>query len=259
VNGLRISASITRPTAIICIGQNCAAHAAESGDEPPTNPIVFLKHPNTLRGANDDVRIPLRTERTDWEVELAVVVGAEARYSTRRSIHWRASVGTPSPTTSPSASLRPYPRAGPGRTPGHDCSPAAAGHRRPSRPDHPAGDGTTAQPWNTPAAGPGGQPRPSTLSPSNPSSLAPLDLIGSRLNAALSLSAPPRRPGGSRGKAPAYIWVCAALASIHRWAEFCARRDVRCPCVATELGLSKDQFLRNGRASLRCNSLRRVR
>jgi len=80
VNGLRISASITRPTATICIGQNCAAHAAESGDEPPTNPIVFLKHPNTLRGANDDVRIPLRTERTDWEVELAVVIGAEARY-----------------------------------------------------------------------------------------------------------------------------------------------------------------------------------
>ena len=80
VNGLRISAPVARPTAIVCIGQNYAAHAAESGDEPPTIPIVFLKHPNTLRGAYDDVRIPLRAERTDWEVELAVVIGAEARY-----------------------------------------------------------------------------------------------------------------------------------------------------------------------------------
>jgi len=51
VTGLRISAPVARPTAIICIGQNYAAHAAESGDEPPTIPIVFLKHPNTLRGA----------------------------------------------------------------------------------------------------------------------------------------------------------------------------------------------------------------
>jgi 2,4-diketo-3-deoxy-L-fuconate hydrolase len=80
VTGLRISAAVARPTAIICIGQNYAAHAAESGDEPPTIPIVFLKHPNTLCGADDDVRIPLRAERTDWEVELAVVIGAEARY-----------------------------------------------------------------------------------------------------------------------------------------------------------------------------------
>ncbi len=80
VTGLRISAPVARPTAIICIGQNYAAHAAESGDDPPTIPIVSLKHPNTLRGADDDVRIPLRAERTDWEVELAVVIGADARY-----------------------------------------------------------------------------------------------------------------------------------------------------------------------------------
>jgi len=107
VTGLRISAPVARPTAIICIGQNYAAHAAESGDEPPTIPIVFLKHPNTLRGAYDDVRVPLRAERTDWEVELAVVIGAEARYLQSRSSHWRASRGTPYPTTSQSGSFRP--------------------------------------------------------------------------------------------------------------------------------------------------------
>jgi hypothetical protein len=112
VTGLRC-APVARPTAIICIGQNYAAHAAESGDEPPTIPIVFLKHPNTLRGAYDDVRVPLRAERTDWEVELAVAIGAEARYLQSRSSHWRASRGTPYPTTSQSGSFRPrWPVAG---------------------------------------------------------------------------------------------------------------------------------------------------
>jgi 2-keto-4-pentenoate hydratase/2-oxohepta-3-ene-1,7-dioic acid hydratase in catechol pathway len=78
--GLRVGAPIARPGAIVCIGQNYAAHAAESGAEPPTQPIIFLKHPNTLVGPYDDVRVPRGATRTDWEVELAVVIGRRARY-----------------------------------------------------------------------------------------------------------------------------------------------------------------------------------
>ena len=80
VKGERIGAPIAHPAAVICIGQNYAAHAAESGAEPPTIPIVFFKHPNTLHGPYDDVRIPRKAEKTDWEVELAVVIGSQARY-----------------------------------------------------------------------------------------------------------------------------------------------------------------------------------
>ena len=80
VIGQRIGAPVARPTAVICIGQNYAAHAAESGAEPPKIPIVFFKHPNTLHGPYDDVRIPRKAEKTDWEVELAVVIASEARY-----------------------------------------------------------------------------------------------------------------------------------------------------------------------------------
>jgi 2-keto-4-pentenoate hydratase/2-oxohepta-3-ene-1,7-dioic acid hydratase in catechol pathway len=80
VTGLRVGAPVARPGAIICIGQNYAAHAAESGSPPPVEPIIFFKHPNTLIGAYDDVRIPIGGQRTDWEVELAVVIGKRARY-----------------------------------------------------------------------------------------------------------------------------------------------------------------------------------
>jgi 2-keto-4-pentenoate hydratase/2-oxohepta-3-ene-1,7-dioic acid hydratase in catechol pathway len=65
---------------VVCIGQNYAAHAAESGAEPPKQPIVFFKHPNTVVGAYDDVLVPRGATKTDWEVELAVVIGKEARY-----------------------------------------------------------------------------------------------------------------------------------------------------------------------------------
>lgn len=78
--GLRIGAPVARPSAIICIGQNYAAHAAESGAEPPRQPIVFLKTPNTLTGPYDAVGIPPGSEKTDWEVELAIVIGKPAAY-----------------------------------------------------------------------------------------------------------------------------------------------------------------------------------
>jgi 2,4-didehydro-3-deoxy-L-rhamnonate hydrolase len=79
-DGLRVGAPIARPSAVVCIGQNYAAHAAESGAEPPSVPIIFMKTPNTVVGPDDDVRIPRGATRTDWEVELAVVIGRQASY-----------------------------------------------------------------------------------------------------------------------------------------------------------------------------------
>ncbi|GAA2810664.1 fumarylacetoacetate hydrolase family protein [Saccharopolyspora taberi] len=78
--GLRVGAPIARPGAVLCIGQNYAAHAAESGSTPPEVPILFLKHPNTVVGPYDDVVIPRGSTRTDWEVELGAVIGRRARY-----------------------------------------------------------------------------------------------------------------------------------------------------------------------------------
>ncbi|MFI5694103.1 fumarylacetoacetate hydrolase family protein [Kribbella sp. NPDC051586] len=77
---LRIGPPISRPGAIVCIGMNYAAHAAESGAEPPTSPVVFFKAPNTLAGPNDPVVIPRGSTKTDWEVELGVVIGKRASY-----------------------------------------------------------------------------------------------------------------------------------------------------------------------------------
>ncbi|MEV6562195.1 fumarylacetoacetate hydrolase family protein [Nocardia sp. NPDC051756] len=78
--GERIGAPIARPHALWCIGMNYAAHAAESGSAPPKTPVLFFKTPNTVVGPYDDVLIPRDSEKTDWEVELAVVIGRRARY-----------------------------------------------------------------------------------------------------------------------------------------------------------------------------------
>jgi len=80
ITGLRVGAPIARPGAVVCIGQNYAAHAAESGSAVPTVPIIFFKHPNTVVGAFDDVIIPPRATTVDWEVELGVVIGRRASY-----------------------------------------------------------------------------------------------------------------------------------------------------------------------------------
>jgi 2,4-didehydro-3-deoxy-L-rhamnonate hydrolase len=79
-DALRVGAPIARPAAVLCIGQNYAAHAAESGSPAPTIPILFLKHPNTVVGAYDDVVLPPRATELDWEVELGVVIGRRASY-----------------------------------------------------------------------------------------------------------------------------------------------------------------------------------
>ncbi|WP_109208943.1 MULTISPECIES: fumarylacetoacetate hydrolase family protein [Microbacterium] len=79
-DGLRIGAPIARPSAVVCIGMNYAAHAAESGAQPPSVPVMFLKTPNTVVGPNDAVTIPRGSEKTDWEVELGIVIGHRAAY-----------------------------------------------------------------------------------------------------------------------------------------------------------------------------------
>lgn len=78
--GARLGAPIARPGKVICIGLNYADHAAESGMPVPTEPIVFMKASNTVVGPFDDILIPRGSLKTDWEVELGVVIGREARY-----------------------------------------------------------------------------------------------------------------------------------------------------------------------------------
>jgi len=80
VAGQRIGAPIARPHQILCIGLNYTDHAAETGQAVPDEPILFNKAPNTLVGPDDDVLIPRRSTKTDWEVELGVVVGRRASY-----------------------------------------------------------------------------------------------------------------------------------------------------------------------------------
>lgn len=78
--GQRTGAPMTRPGKVICIGLNYRNHAKEAGMEIPSEPIIFMKAPNTVIGPNDDVRIPRRSQKTDWEVELCVVIGSRASY-----------------------------------------------------------------------------------------------------------------------------------------------------------------------------------
>jgi 2,4-didehydro-3-deoxy-L-rhamnonate hydrolase len=76
----RIGAPIARPHQILGIGLNYRDHAAETGQPVPSEPILFNKSPNTLIGPNDDVRIPRGSTKTDWEVELGIVVGRRTSY-----------------------------------------------------------------------------------------------------------------------------------------------------------------------------------
>lgn len=76
----RWGAPVARPGKVICIGLNYSDHARESGMAIPTEPIVFLKAPNTVVGPFDELLIPRNSKKTDWEVELGVVIGKTARY-----------------------------------------------------------------------------------------------------------------------------------------------------------------------------------
>ena len=78
--GFRFGSCIARPSKIVCIGLNYARHAVESGAKIPTEPIIFFKATSAMVGPNDDVIIPKNSEKTDWEVELAVIIGKKASY-----------------------------------------------------------------------------------------------------------------------------------------------------------------------------------
>jgi 2-keto-4-pentenoate hydratase/2-oxohepta-3-ene-1,7-dioic acid hydratase in catechol pathway len=78
--GERVGAPVARPHQILCIGLNYSDHAAETGQPVPSEPILFTKSPNTLVGPYDDVRIPRGSTKTDWEVELGVVIGRRTSY-----------------------------------------------------------------------------------------------------------------------------------------------------------------------------------
>ncbi len=80
LEGKRLGAPIARPHKVLGIGLNYADHAKESGMPIPPEPVMFMKASNTVIGPNDDVRIPRGSEKTDWEVELGVVIGRTARY-----------------------------------------------------------------------------------------------------------------------------------------------------------------------------------
>ena len=76
----RLGSCVSRPGKVICIGLNYSDHAAESGMAIPEEPIIFQKGANTVVGPNDDILIPRNSQKTDWEVELGVVIGKDARY-----------------------------------------------------------------------------------------------------------------------------------------------------------------------------------
>ncbi|MDR3524640.1 MAG: fumarylacetoacetate hydrolase family protein [Acetobacteraceae bacterium] len=78
----RIGACVARPLNFICIGLNYADHAAESGLPVPKEPIIFIKAANSYNGPFDDVMIPRGSVKSDWEVELGVVIGTKASYVT---------------------------------------------------------------------------------------------------------------------------------------------------------------------------------
>ncbi|MEX0794983.1 MAG: fumarylacetoacetate hydrolase family protein [Pirellulaceae bacterium] len=77
---VRWGAPIARPGKVICIGLNYADHAEESGMPVPEEPIIFFKGSNTVVGPYDEIQIPRKSEKTDWEVELGIVIGKDARY-----------------------------------------------------------------------------------------------------------------------------------------------------------------------------------
>lgn len=78
--GVRLGAPVARPSKIVCIGLNYKDHAKETGATPPPEPVIFMKATTALVGPNDDIVIPRNSKKTDWEVELAVVIGKKASY-----------------------------------------------------------------------------------------------------------------------------------------------------------------------------------
>jgi len=82
--GTRLGVPFARPSKIVCIGLNYRDHAEETGAKIPAEPIVFLKSTSSLAGPNDQITIPKKSKKTDWEVELGVVIGRKATYVDER-------------------------------------------------------------------------------------------------------------------------------------------------------------------------------
>ena len=78
--GIRLGAPVARPSKLVCIGLNYSDHAKETGATPPVEPVIFMKSTTAIVGPDDDVVIPRNSVKTDWEVELAVVIGKKASY-----------------------------------------------------------------------------------------------------------------------------------------------------------------------------------
>lgn len=82
---IRIGPPISRPSKIVCVGLNYAKHAAESGMDIPSEPVLFFKSSSAITGPFDPIIIPKNSTKTDWEVELAVVIGKKASYITKKN------------------------------------------------------------------------------------------------------------------------------------------------------------------------------
>lgn len=78
--GVRYGSPVARPTKVICVGLNYIAHIAETGSDTPKEPVIFMKAPDSVIGPNDDIVIPPNSTATDYEVELAIVIGKRALY-----------------------------------------------------------------------------------------------------------------------------------------------------------------------------------
>jgi len=79
-SGVRLGPPLVRPSKIVCVGLNYAQHAAEAGMTVPKEPVLFFKATSAIVGPNDDLIIPKGGDKTDWEVELAIVIGKKASY-----------------------------------------------------------------------------------------------------------------------------------------------------------------------------------
>jgi 2,4-didehydro-3-deoxy-L-rhamnonate hydrolase len=78
--GIRLGSPLGRPSKLVCIGLNYVDHAKETNAMPPAEPVIFMKATTAIVGPNDDIIIPKNSKKTDWEVELAVVIGKKASY-----------------------------------------------------------------------------------------------------------------------------------------------------------------------------------
>lgn len=89
----RMGSPISRPGMVLCIGLNYEDHARETGARIPTEPILFQKASNTVIGPYDNIEIPRGSTKTDWEVELGLIIGTDAKYLDNEEAGWNAIAG----------------------------------------------------------------------------------------------------------------------------------------------------------------------